>query len=41
MPAQRHKFDENGLSTDMKRLIDEPKSDVFDVLAYVKFTLAH
>ena len=25
---------------DMKRLIDAPNSDVFDVLAYVKFTLA-
>ena len=25
---------------DMKRLIDAPNSDIFDVLAYVKFTLA-
>lgn len=29
-----------GRLEDMKRLIDAPNSDVFDVLAYVKFTLA-
>lgn len=25
---------------DMRRLIDAPNSDVFDVLAYIRFTLA-
>ena len=25
---------------DMRRLIDAPNSDIFDVLAYVRFTLA-
>ena len=25
---------------DMRRLIDAPNSDIFDVLAYIRFTLA-
>lgn len=31
---------DSGRLEDMKRLIDAPNSDVFDVLAYVRFTLA-
>lgn len=31
---------DSGRLDDMKRLIDAPNSDVFDVLAYVRFTLA-